>query len=175
MRRENLFFLCKVLPFSSILVTNIHGIHFFTWHKDRVSYFWHASSPVFHYHTWGRRPFSAGLKGHHRHTSRAAVIVVTFVLVLSYTLVFRDALGSQQNLSGRHGDFLSAFRPHRHSLPIVSTRGVCVRGSLWGFSVVLLGHIVDGAGVSFSIDAAFKGTWSQIHTLLILKKSFWNF
>ena len=41
-------YLWKVLPFSSILVTNIYGIHFFTWHKDRVSYFWRASSQASH-------------------------------------------------------------------------------------------------------------------------------
>ena len=175
MRRENLFFLWKVLPFSSILVTDIYGIHFFTWHKDWVSYFWHTSSQVFHYHTWGKRPFSADLKSHHCHTSRAVVIVFMFVLFLYYTLVFRDVLGSQQNLSGRHRDFLSAFRPHRHSLPIVSTRGVCVTGPFWGFSVVLLGRIVSGAGISFSVDATFKGIWPQIHTWLIFLKSFWNF
>lgn len=109
------------------------------------------------HHTWGRRPFSADLKSHHCHTPRAAVAVLTFVLFSCYTLVFRDVLGSQQNLGGRHRDFLSAFRPQRHSLPVVSTRGVVYTDPFWGFSVELLGHIVNGAGISFSVDAAFKG------------------
>lgn len=103
-------------------------------------------------------------------TPRAAFAVLTFACFRAlrwFSETFRFPAKP-----GRARDFLSAFRSQAQP-PVVSTCGVVYMGPFWGFTLCpLLGHIVNGAGISFSVDAAFKGLDLRYTHCWFFKKAF---